>query len=282
MLTYAKLKRNRRKCVALTGVTPKEFTALLPAFARAYAVQYPPEKTMTGKPRKRQAGSGRKGVLQETEQQLLFILVHQKTYPLQTLLGEVFELSQPRVNEWVHRLLPILKVALDELGVLPERDPAHFAQSERQYGERPEPELIIDGTERRRQRPKNAAQQADAYSGKKKTHCDKNVVLVQAKTKRVGFLSQTYLSIPRERSSIRTPAFRGTNRLSPRPISRKKAPARRTHQSGEADEPQNLPRPSPGRTCARGGQAIPEREGGVTQHEGGRRRFAHAHCLRIT
>jgi len=62
-------------------------------------------------------------------------LVHQKTYPLQTLLGEVFTLSQPRVNEWVHRLLPILKAALDEVGVLPERDPRQFAQSEPQHGE---------------------------------------------------------------------------------------------------------------------------------------------------
>ena len=121
---------------------------------------------------------------------------------MQTLLGEVFELSQPRVNEWVHRLLPILKVALDELGVLPERDPQHFAQSEPQHGERPE--LIIDGTERRRQRPKSPAKQADVYSGKKKTHCDKNVVLVQAKTKRVGFLSQTYVGKTHDKKIVDT------------------------------------------------------------------------------
>jgi len=202
MLTYSKLKRNRRKCVALTGLTPKEFMVLLPAFIRAYAEQYPTEKTMTGKPRKRQAGGGRKGVLQEAEQKLLFILVHQKTYPLQTLLGEVFELSQPRVNEWVHRLLPVLKVALDELGVLPERDPMHFAQSEPQHGERPE--LSIDGTERRRQRPKNAEQQTAHYSGKKKTHCDKNVVIVQAKTTRVGFLSQTYAGKTHDKKIVDT------------------------------------------------------------------------------
>lgn len=202
MLTYAKLKRNRRKCVALTGLTPKEFSALLPAFARAYAEQYPAEKTMSGKPRQRQAGGGRKGVLQEVEQKLLFILVHQKTYSLQTLLGEVFEFSQSRVNEWVHRLMPILKVALDELGVLPERDPGHFAQSEPQHGEGLE--LIIDGTERRRQRPKNPDKQAAAYSGKKKTHCDKNVVIVQAKSKRVGFLSQTYAGKTHDKKIVDT------------------------------------------------------------------------------
>jgi hypothetical protein len=188
MLTYTKLKCNPRKCVALTGVTPKEFNALLPAFTRAYAEQYPAEKTMRGKPRKRQAGGGRKGVLEEAEQKLLFILVPQKAYPLQTLWGEVVELRQSRVKEWVQRLLPILKMALAELGVLPAREPEHFAQSEPQHGERPA--LISDGTERRRQRPKNPAQQAAAYSGKKKTHCDKNVVILQAKTKRVGYLSQ--------------------------------------------------------------------------------------------
>jgi hypothetical protein len=202
MLIYTKLKRNRRKCVALTGLTPKEFGALLPAFGRAYAEQYPAEKTMAGKPRKRQVGGGRKGVLQETEQKLLFILVHQKTYPLQTLLGEVFELSQPRVNEWVHRLLAILKGALDKAGVLPERVPQHFAQSEQSHGERPA--LIIDGTERRRQRPKSPEKQAAAYSGKKKTHCDKNVVIVQAKSKRVGFLSQTYTGKTHDKKIVDT------------------------------------------------------------------------------
>ena len=202
MLTYAKLKRNRRRCVALTGLTPKEFMVLLPAFARAYAEQYPAEKTIAGKPRKRQAGGGRKGGLQETEQKLLFILVHQKTYPVQSLLGEVFELSQSRVNEWIHRLLPILKGALAELGVLPEREPGHFARSEAQRGERPD--LIIDGTERRRQRPKNPTKQAAAYSGKRKTHCDKNVVIVQAQSKRVGFLSQTYAGKTHDKKIVDT------------------------------------------------------------------------------
>jgi hypothetical protein len=136
------------------------------------------------------------------EQKLLFILVHQKAYPLQTLLGEVFELSQSRVNEWLHRLLPILQGALAEVGVLPEREPGHFAQSEPQHGERPD--LIIDGTERRRQRPKSPIRQAATSSGKKKTHCDKNVGIVQAKGKRVGFLSQTYAGKTHDKKIVDT------------------------------------------------------------------------------
>jgi len=53
------------------------------------------------------------------------------------------------------------------------------------------PQLIIDGTERRRQRPKNPEKQALHYSGRKKTHCDKNVVIADVRQKRVGFLSHT-------------------------------------------------------------------------------------------
>lgn len=190
MLHYDHLKQNRRQFLALTGLTPSEFNILLPAFARAYQQVYPAHKTLAGKRRKRQAGGGRTGSLASLEQKLLFILVYQKTYPVQALLGTVFDLSQARANYWIHRLLPLLKLALDELGVLPERDPARFAQHERRQHEALD--FTIDGTERRRQRPKNPKKQALHYSGKKKTHSDKNVVIVNTKTKRVGYLSQTY------------------------------------------------------------------------------------------
>jgi hypothetical protein len=106
------------------------------------------------------------------------------------LLGSLFDLSQSQVNRWVHRLLPILVRALKRLGCLPERNPKRFSQHERQQGE--PPELIIDGTERRRQRPKNPEKQRLHYSGKKKAHSDKNVVLVNAHSRRVSYLSSTY------------------------------------------------------------------------------------------
>ena len=190
MLRYAQLKQNVRKFLALTGLTPKEFKLLLPAFEQAYGRVYPTHQTQTGKPRQRKAGGGRKGMLDSIEQKLLFALVYQKTYPVQTLLGELFELSRSRTNDWIHRLLPILKDSLDNLDVLPERDPHQFAQHEkRQHSSR---NYIIDGTERRRQRPKDAEKQVLHYSGKKKTHSDKNVVITHTRTKRVGYLSQTY------------------------------------------------------------------------------------------
>lgn len=189
MIEYTQLKQNRRKFLALTGLTLKEFEVLLPAFRRAYERQYPPNRTLARRPRKRRAGGGRKSSLHSVEQKLLFVLVYQKTYPLQVLLGETFEMSQARANQWLHRLLPVLHQALEDLGAMPERNPRQFAAPERRRGEKLD--LTIDGTERRRQRPKNPEKQALHYSGKKKAHSDKNVLIVNTRTKRVGYLSQT-------------------------------------------------------------------------------------------
>ena len=190
MLEYAKLKRDRRKFLALTGLTLKEFRALLPEFSEAYQRRYESAKTRAGRKRKRQVGGGRTGKLSTIEQKLLFILVYQKTYPLQVVMGELFDLSQASANEWIHRLLPVLQDALTALGVMPERDGSQFAQAARRQHEGAD--YIIDGTERRRQRPKKPEKQALHYSGKKKLHSDKNVVIVNTRTKRVGYLSPTY------------------------------------------------------------------------------------------
>ncbi len=190
MLTYEELKAKPRKFLALTSLTPDEFADLLPGFERAYRKRYPASQTMTGKRRKRKVGAGRKGSLENIEQKLLFILVYQKGYPLQSILAELFGISQGRANEWIHRLLPILKQALDDLGVLPERDPKKFKAKEQHQQDAAD--SIIDGTERRRQRPKQAEKQALHYSGKKKIHSDKNVVIATARRKRVSYLSPTY------------------------------------------------------------------------------------------
>lgn len=190
MLTYADLKENPRKLVSFTSLTPDEFELLLPAFERAYLRKYPVSKTKTGSERKRKAGAGRKGSLASIEQKLLFALVYQKSYPLQSVMGELFGMGQPQANEWIHELLPILKQALDDLGYAPERDPKKFKKKEQDRKDTVD--SIIDGAERRRQRPKQAEKQALHYSGKKKIHSDKNVVIATAKKKRVSFLSQTY------------------------------------------------------------------------------------------
>src|SRR5712692_694365 len=155
MLTYSTLQDRPREFLTATGLTHDEFARVLPAFAAAYAVLYPPDKTWEGKVRQRQSGGGAKGGLPQMEDKLLFILVYQKTNPLQTM----------------HGLLPVLQRALAALGVAPERDASRVATSP--LALEGAPNGVIDGTERRRQRPTDAAQQKEQYSGKKKTHTDK-------------------------------------------------------------------------------------------------------------
>ena len=221
MLEYTKLAHDRRKFLAFTGLTLREFQALLPAFVEAYRCRYESDKTLAGRKRKRHMGGGRAGKLRRAEQKLLFILVYTKAYPLQVVLGELFELSQASANEWLQRLLPVLREALVALGAMPEREGPHFARAERR--KRESADYIIDGTERRRQRPKKPAKQTLHYSGKKKMHSDKNVLIVHTQSKRVGYLSPTYvgkthdkkvaeceqIAYPRQASLLKDTGFQG-------------------------------------------------------------------------
>lgn len=189
MLTYETLKAKPKDFLAATSLTVEEYERLLPIFRNKYAELFEAGKTRKGKPRQRRAGGGVKEKLRTTEDKLLFILVYQKTYPLQTMHGLQFELSQPQTNYWIHRLMPILRASLAEMGMTPVRDPQAVAATP--LGHEPAPDLLIDGSERRRQRPKDAHQQAEAYSGKKKTHTDKNILLANAHSRKVVYLSPT-------------------------------------------------------------------------------------------
>jgi hypothetical protein len=189
MLKYNDLKEKRKEFLAATGLYPEEFERLLPVFKKKYTALVPSDKTKKGKHRQRKIGGGTKGKLELDEDKLLFILVYQKTYPLQTMHGLQFEVSQPQANYWVHRLLPVLQDSLAAIGMKPERD-SKMVDKSPLMAEAPA-DLSIDGTERRLQRPKDSEQQAEHYSGKKKTHTDKNLVLVNNESKKVMYLSPT-------------------------------------------------------------------------------------------
>jgi len=189
MITYIELREKPKQFLAATGLKAEEFERILPVFKKKLADLHPPELTKRGKPRQRRAGAGRKEGLRTDEDKLLFILIYEKTYPIQEMLGLQFEMSQPQANYWIHLLLPLLQQALAEMGMTPERDGAAFADSPLMA--EAEPDFLIDGTERRPQRPKDAQKQREHYSGKKKAHTDKNLLLVNSHTTKVLYLSPT-------------------------------------------------------------------------------------------
>lgn len=200
MLTYTTLKDRPREFLAATGLTHDEFMRLLPAFVAAYTACYPLDQTWQGKVRQRQVGGGAKGILSQMEDKLLFILVYQKTHPLQTLHGLHFGLRQPQTHYWIHRLLPGLRGALAALDMAPERDASRVATNPLML--EGAPAGALDGTERRRQRPTDAAKQTAHDSGKKKAHTDKNVLLINAYTSKVVYLSPTVAGKTHDKKAV--------------------------------------------------------------------------------
>lgn len=189
MLTFTRVATKPIVFQMLTGVSLQAFLDLLPAFYRAEAhVQHLAEQRRPT-PRKRHPGGGRKPVLTTSADRLLFILFYFKVYPLQSVQGFFFGMSQAQACEWVHRLTPVLNQALGFEHQLPARRAADVTQVLRQC---PGLEFVIDGTERPIQRPKNKKRQKHYYSGKKKRHTVKNVLLVDKRTKKIKGLSPTY------------------------------------------------------------------------------------------
>jgi hypothetical protein len=86
-------------------------------------------------------------------------------------------------------LLPVLPRALAALDVAPERDASRVATSP--LALEGAPNLALDGTERRRQRPQEALAHMEHDSGKKKAHTDKNRLLVHENTGNVSYRGPT-------------------------------------------------------------------------------------------
>ena len=86
------------------------------------------------------------------------------------------DLSQPQTPYWMHRLLPVWRQAFATLGRAPARDASRVATSPLML--EGAPAAAVDGTERRRQRPTDAATQRAPDRGKKTAQTDKHVLLL--------------------------------------------------------------------------------------------------------
>lgn len=181
MLNIERALKQDRLLRAMTGLNRTGFDALLPTFEAVY------EQTLHQQPRQRAIGGGRKARLGNSQDKLFYILFYFKSYPTFDLAGLLFDIDRSQAHYWMHRLQPILEGALNQKMVLPERKLTSIeAFIERFPGvER----VMIDGTERPIQRPKDPEQQKLNYSGKKRRHTRKHLAAVDER-KRVLVLSQ--------------------------------------------------------------------------------------------
>lgn len=185
-VTYAELQSKPRTLCSLTGLRVSEFEALLPSFGDAWDDFV--QETFEREGRKRAVGAGRKAHLKTLEDKLLFILMYFRLYPTQAVQGFLFGMSQAQANQWIHRLTRGLNQALGYERQLPEREPANL---ETVLQSCPGLEFMMDGTERRLNCPKDKADRKTYYSGKRKSHTVKNLV-VHDRGGKVRYLSDTY------------------------------------------------------------------------------------------
>jgi hypothetical protein len=159
--------RDDRQMRALTGLDLGAFCDLIAPFAAACQQQadalFPPHR-----PRQRQAGAGRKGHLPSPEAKLLLLLYYLKNYPTFDVLGATFGLHRSKAHRYVHQLAPALQAALAALGVLPVRQITSLEEMQAVFAD--VPTLLLDATERGRQRPAAAVDRPASYSGKKTLH----------------------------------------------------------------------------------------------------------------
>lgn len=183
MINIARCFQDRRLFKAVTGMSLPEFTAVLPEFIAALH-QSKPRTT-----RRRQDGGGRKHTLNSGREKLFFIVFYVKCYATFDVLAWLFDVDRAQTYRWVAAYLPVLEQALGQKAVLPARKIATVDEFLQRFPQITE--VFVDGTERPIRRPTGQEAQRPYYSGKKKGHRVKNVVVTTA-DKRVRVLSKTF------------------------------------------------------------------------------------------
>ena len=172
MLDINRVLKEDRLLRAFTGLNRKAFDQL----SQGFSIVLKQEAIACSlKHRKRAVGGGRKARLQRVEDKLFFILFYFKCYPTFDVAGLLFDLHRSRAQRWMLRLQPLLEKVLEKKMALPERKLESIEEFMVRFPYAKE--VMIDGTERPIQRPTDQKKQKNHYSGKKKCHTRKHLVM---------------------------------------------------------------------------------------------------------
>ncbi len=178
--------RDDRQAKAITGCSLAMLNELVPVFKQLFTAQLSANKTVRIQPGA--IGGGRKGVLPTTEDKIVYVLLYLKAYPTFDVMSSIFDLDRGPACRRVHQLLLVLEATLGRKIVLPQRK---ITSIEEFYQKFPEAkDVLVDGTERPVQKPKDAKKRKKVYSGKKKTTTRKHIVISNSK-KRILVLGKS-------------------------------------------------------------------------------------------
>ena len=156
---------------ALTGLTIVEFESLVITFSRVLQKYQATRK----KKRQRAVGGGRKHTLKTAADRLFFILFYVKGYPTMDLAGFFFGVDRSRIQRWVKELLSLLEETLGREVVLPVRQINSVEAFVAQFPQ--VKDVFIDATDRPVRRPGNNKAHNEHYSGRKRRHTKKSLVV---------------------------------------------------------------------------------------------------------
>lgn len=173
-----------RQWRSATGYNQARFSKLLAIFESKYTEIFGDSIEVI------RAKSPMDSVIENCEELLFFTLFSLKSGLTYDVLGLVTGMDGSTAKRNQELGLKVLKEALLEEGVAPKREfrtvaefKAHFEGCD---------ELILDGTEQRIERPQDGESQKENYSGKKKTHTVK-AMLISAKDKVIRFISRCWV-----------------------------------------------------------------------------------------
>ena len=149
--------------------------------------------------RQREVGGGAHPALWMRDQMLLTV-IWLRLYPTQAVLGYFFGISQATVSTYIQRVLPILERDGRDGMRLPDPGRKRRRKLDELLRDMPDIMVVIDSFEQKVQRPKEANERDEWYSGKKKTHTIKSQVSVDEETGEIVDVSQ---SVPGPRADIK-------------------------------------------------------------------------------
>jgi len=191
MSLYHKLSRKPKLFLSVTGMNLHQFQALLPQFERAdekFERRRKRKVVVTGRKRQRGIGGGAQ-FANDLCDRLLMLLFYYRLYLTQELMTLLFKAEDKSV---ICRSIQLMRPVFESVLPVPERARQRLlslADKEQKRRTKrigsveefrqayPELTFIIDGVEQPKRKPKAPAKRKSDYSGKKKRHTLKQIVI---------------------------------------------------------------------------------------------------------
>jgi len=191
MSLYRKLARKPNLFLSVTGMNLHQFQGLLPQFEQIFDKLEAKRKRQvvrTGKKRQRQIGGGAR-FNNSMADRLLMLLLYYRLYLTQEFMTLLFKAEDKSV---ICRSIQLMRPVFETVLPVPERARTRIlALADKEQKRRtkrigsveefrqayPELTFIIDGVEQPKRKPKAPAKRKSDYSGKKKRHTLKQIVI---------------------------------------------------------------------------------------------------------